>query len=165
MQPIVTKLMDTSRVWLPDVSTRIGAVTGKRIAPTDPTRMTASLFRHCTVQTPPMIYWLLMFDYKIPGPRVEDRMEFRFMRWSRNHVTLPKNNNLNLPDVFHELHNRISTIGWTAIGPDLTCQQQTTVLNSTTERLPPTIKVGTSTPSVSIRNSVFQWWMKSLWYI
>jgi hypothetical protein len=35
--------MDTSRAWLLDVSKRISAVTGKRIAATDLTRMTASL--------------------------------------------------------------------------------------------------------------------------
>ena len=50
-QPTAIKATDTSRAWLSDVSTRIGAVTEKRIAPTDPTRMTASL-SHSTVQNP-----------------------------------------------------------------------------------------------------------------
>jgi hypothetical protein len=43
LQPIAIKVTDTSRVWLLDVSTRISDATAKRIAPTDPMRMTASL--------------------------------------------------------------------------------------------------------------------------
>ena len=43
LQPIAIKETDTSRVWLSDVSKRISAVTAKRIAPTDPTRTTASV--------------------------------------------------------------------------------------------------------------------------
>jgi hypothetical protein len=42
-QSTVTRTTDTSRVWLSDVSTRISAAMAKRIAPMDPTRMTASL--------------------------------------------------------------------------------------------------------------------------
>jgi hypothetical protein len=77
--------MDTSRAWLLDVSTRISAVMGKRIAATDPTRMTASL-SHIAQFKDPIIYRLLTFE-SILGAREDDKIEFRLLRWSRNSVT------------------------------------------------------------------------------
>jgi hypothetical protein len=77
--------MDTSRVWLLDASKRISAAMENRIAPTDPTKMTASLFRHLKFER--QFVLLIGRCFLFPGPPVvDDKMNFRIFRRSRYHV-------------------------------------------------------------------------------